>query len=444
MSSGTTRDDINTWYYNGSSYNSGLKEYMFLCDVQVQDGSVKDAHTTVMSHFEVERKSKVRISDRNVTQKMDSGASRSMSGVPDRLHEPLPLPRVRIIGFNGTSSQPTTFGYNSDDKEEYYVPDMPSNLVLLCAHSYASDGAVILLEDGGMVIRLSPTELADFKSYIRHQYVTTKELDVKDRTYVVRDTPHDTADTIAELPCAAIEECFGQTATRYFNTKVHVSNQKERVLTLLLTGLSFRDWSILVKHDSISGVPPDVTTQMLNSFEHQYGCTPDIVRLAVPIQPDQQWGLMDPPVVLERVGQRYEVDCLTMDYNETPKKLQQDSPLPEPAAVVKPPKKLPSHGGATCAVLGVDCYSGYVHGRLLKSTANSVSYVGELIAQVEQEHNKVELLAADSGVLTASLFQVMTPDLEKYLQDHRPPITPERGEPDNHSVDSVMSNAKSE
>ena len=34
-------------------------------------------------------------------------------------------------------------GVNDDGKVEYYVQSMPSDLVLLCAHEYASDGAAV-------------------------------------------------------------------------------------------------------------------------------------------------------------------------------------------------------------------------------------------------------------------------------------------------------------
>jgi hypothetical protein len=35
---------------------------------------------------------------------------------------------------------------------EYYVSNMPSDMVLLSAHDYASDGAAILMKDSGVVL----------------------------------------------------------------------------------------------------------------------------------------------------------------------------------------------------------------------------------------------------------------------------------------------------
>ena len=73
-------------------------------------------------------------------EKFDSGASRCMSGDPSRLVtiQPNIANRVKIVGFNNTSSEPTTCGFNEDNLEEYYVSDMPSNLTLLCANSVKS------------------------------------------------------------------------------------------------------------------------------------------------------------------------------------------------------------------------------------------------------------------------------------------------------------------
>ena len=95
-----------------------------------------------------------------VTEKMDSYASSSMSGDVTRIVTELPLDTdVRIIGFNGTTSSPAGVGLNSDGKKEFFVPSMPKNLALLSAHSYAVDGAVVLLGDGGVVLQLPPPNL---------------------------------------------------------------------------------------------------------------------------------------------------------------------------------------------------------------------------------------------------------------------------------------------
>jgi hypothetical protein len=184
-------------------------------------------------------------------------------------------------------------GVNSDGKHEYFVPDMPSDLVLLCGHAYASDGAAILYKDGGMVVKLDPQELQDLLSFVS-KYQIIKRLKVSNRTYEVADSMDElsfyltdqestqpTINLFADSNSPDELEALASTATRYFNTKVNVSNTTERILTLLLTGLSFNDLYQHVKHKSLDGIPPDVTISSLNHFEHKYGRTPDIIRMAL-------------------------------------------------------------------------------------------------------------------------------------------------------------------
>ena len=111
-----------------------------------------------------------------------------------------------------------------------------------------------------------------------------KYLKVQNRTYEVNNAKNP-ANTVSNQQIQFNEnqeEALQGTATRFFNTKVNVSNQTERILTLLMTGLSFRDWQMHVKHGSLGGIPPDLTSHGLNRFEYRYGRTPDIVRLAHP------------------------------------------------------------------------------------------------------------------------------------------------------------------
>jgi len=93
-------------------------------------------------------------------EKFDSGASRCMSGDPSRSVTTLPTDnRVRIVGFNNSHSEPSLCGLNADNKEEYNVSDMPSNLTLLCANTYCQDGCAVLFADDGLVLRMSESEL---------------------------------------------------------------------------------------------------------------------------------------------------------------------------------------------------------------------------------------------------------------------------------------------
>lgn len=211
---------------------------------------------------------------------------------------------ISIMGFNGQTSSPSAVGINEDGRKEYFVPHMPKDLVLLSAHSYAKDGAAILHENGGVVLRLTDQELKSLMDSVQ-QYPILKTLTVKNRTYEVNSNSHQHKET-----------AFTNTATRYFNTKINVSNQTERVLTLLLTGLSFQDWYSHVQHGSMAGIPLDVTQQSLNKFERAYGRTPDIIRLSKPMKSKNQQGLMDTSDKLTYLGQRIEIDVMHPDFND--------------------------------------------------------------------------------------------------------------------------------
>ena len=211
-------------------------------------------------------------------EKFDTGASRCMSGDPRRtLHSKRPLQTaVRITGFNSTRSTPTSMGMNADGKDEYYVEDMPKHLTLLCAHAYCTDGCAVLYEDGGLVLRMTKAELAALKEFLS-SYPVVKHLVVNNRTYEVDNTQLATPEamTVIEVDgerarSPVQEDALSGIATRFFNTKVNVSNQEERILTLLMTGLTFRDLYMHVKNKSLSGLPPDLTAAGPNRFAHKF------------------------------------------------------------------------------------------------------------------------------------------------------------------------------
>ena len=357
----------------------------------------------------------------HVIEKMDSGASSSMSGAANRIvTEQKIADNVRIVGFNGTTSSPEMVGLNSDGEKEFYVPSMPENLALLSAHSYALDGAVVLLGDGGVVLNLSPLELEEFKDSL-NRYCKTKELCVNNRTYEVVSTEEPNSKKSDDI------EAMSNTAVRFFNTKVNVSNKSERILTMLMTGLSFQDLYLHVTNGSLDGLPPDLTIPALNHFEHKYGRTPEIIQMAHARNPGHRKGLMTPRTDLKCCGERYEIDCMEPD-------LISEGLIENDKASKS--RKLASHGGAIAGAVGVDCYSGFVHGKLLKSTANSVLFVNEFVAKVELEGWNIAVLAADSGVLTSSMFQVMTPAVEAMCLKHQPVIRAVRSEPYDHSLET--------
>lgn len=225
---------------------------------------------------------------------MDSGASMSMSGVPGRIKYSRPVMDTKIVGFNGSLSTVNEVGSNSDFKREYYVANMPEDLVLLSAHEYATGGAIILLEDGGAVLKMNTTELEEFKMLIS-KYQVFKKLCVNDRTYEV-------AGSVCEYAGLSISsdslkhdfnEAYSATASRFFNTKVHVSNVEERILTMLLTGFSYADLYQLAKSNGIGGLHPDINVKTLNRYMQKYGATPTLITLSRPRTVADRTGLKD-------------------------------------------------------------------------------------------------------------------------------------------------------
>jgi len=328
------------------------------------------------------------------TIKFDSACSRCMSGIPERLRDTSkPLSTIAVKGFNGTVSTVDTVGVNDDGKREYYIQNMPADLCLLSANEYAKDGAAILMEDDGVVLRLSSEEKERFREYIS-QFQKIKELVVRNRTYEVANSSSD-------------EVAMNNTATRYFNSKVNVSNNEERIMATLLTGLSFRDIYHMIKYNCAKGLPRDITIQSLNSFQHKYGSTPDVLQLAVPNLAGNTKGYMAPIEKVTEVGQRVEADFMQFDFNDTTVdvKTQQKKTI-----------KLTSHGGATGAYLSVDVYSGLLHGRLIVSVSESVQRVKETIETYQRDGHKVKLFAADMGVLIQGKFSVATPEVQEYVR----------------------------
>ena len=184
-----------------------------------------------------------------------------MSGVAHRLtNETMPTDNIYVKGFNESTSQVTKVGLNSDSKSELYIPTMPSNLVLLCAADYSQSGATILFPTDGFVLSLTAAE----QEYLR-TYATSKphikQLTVQNNTYEVVDPVPVTMPVPASEP-----EAYNSTATKYFNSKVNVSSTQERILATLLTGLTFRDLLSISKHNSVQGLPRDITPDTLHTL----------------------------------------------------------------------------------------------------------------------------------------------------------------------------------
>jgi hypothetical protein len=364
--------------------------------------------------------------------KIDSGCSRSVSGIPGRLSNDHPItydPPISITGFNNSTSSVTAQGINSDSKIEYYVKSMPSNLALLCAADYAQDGAIILLKDKGYILDLSDLDLNNLIKYILN-FKISKNLIVRGNTYEV-----DFSNDYVNLPSVA----YSSTANKYFNSKINVSSNDERILAMLLCGLPYKTLEFAVKNGSITSLPRDITRDSLLSFSRKYGNNPEILQLSLPDLAGNVKGYMKPADPIIKVGQLVEGDYVHSEINEDFNTSNVTHPPPSstnPNMLLKKKsslyrKKLLTHGQASAMYVYKDIFSGYVNGHLVKNLSNSLDNVKIMNNYFKLHHHSIHTFAADIGVISASHFQVMIPVVTKYLISET--ITPITAEAYNHN-----------
>ena len=328
-----------------------------------------------------------------------------------------------VKGFNNTTSSVAATGTNPDFKPELYVPGMPQDLVLLCAADYTSSGATILLPTEGYVLSLAPDHQQFLRDYAQ-QHSIIKTLTVNNNTYEVAPDPSPPDPLLA----------YSSAATKYFNSKVNVSTAQERILSTLLTGLTFRDLLFMTMNNSVSGLPRrDLTATALHSFENKYGRTPDVLQLAFPNLSGNAKGYFAPKPLLTHCGQRIEADFFEAEFNDLPTMddtLTSTTPLtPTQRSKLK---KLKIFGGATAAYVYIDVFTGFVSGILVTSMAKPLLLVQSTIQAFKAKDHKVEVFSADQGVISQALYRVGLPEVQKYLVETEH-ITAECGEAYNHN-----------
>ena len=341
---------------------------------------------------------------------MDSACGRNMSGVDGRVSEKGNGEELVVGGFNGKKSIANIKGINEDGKEEWFVEDMPNDLVLLCANEYAKDGVVILFSDDGMVIRLRGDDEKELRNWIE-KYPVEKMLVVKNATYRVVDNEEE-------------GEVDAMVANTYFNTKVNVSDGEERILAYMLMGFG---WDTLwggVNDGSIKGFHPGLTKELLNKFAKKWGKSPDILQMAHPNVTGNLKGYMSERQEVLEVGY-IQADFMSYDFNDPNLGKTEDDRVGG-----RRRKKLQTIGGAIAGFVAVDDYSGFVYGRLVKSMASPMQLIEELFGEYEKYGHHVKSFAADEGVSSSSDCRVMTTEVEKLLIGKRCGLV--KADPYNH------------
>ncbi len=393
------------------------------------------------------------------TQKFDSACSHCMSGDKTRIR-PTNNPSkstIRINGFNNSTSFVTHSGVNEYNKPEHYVEDMPEHLCLLCAYEFARDGAAILMESGGCVIRIQPEQMGEFMAYIK-QFPTLLKLSVKNQTYEVdhtSDTAAFSAETVSTTPDLNEEEILEACAvgTMFFNTRLNTSTVEQRILAYLISGLTLDNLKNYIKHNTATGIHPSVTLASLNQFERDYGSSPEAFQLAQPNMIGNRPGFMSVPKPIVKVGDVVEADVMECDINdveeqpktsvsagdskkskkgkknqppvaESPSLPQGLPPVIDLTTLVEPAPssnnrkkvaKLPSLGGGLYVFLTIDRYSGYVHGQILKTLQSPEKYVEWIIQIYERDNHPIQSFIADVGVIPTSKTKITTSAVEQLL-----------------------------
>eukprot|EP01036_Dinobryon_divergens_P034330 gene34330-44348_t len=266
------------------------------------------------------------------TIKFDTACSYSMSGDPTRLTTISASPdSIMVKGFNNTSSSVAATGYNDDSQPELYVPSsfVPLTIPLLVLqYSYP---------------------MRDM-SCPHQQYL---------REYAQQ---HDIIKTLTS-PITPPQPC----------TSTAISAQ-ERILSTLLTGLTFRDLLFLTNNNAVSGLPRDLNATALHSFENKYGRTPDVLQLAFPDLSGNTKGYFAPKPVLTHCCQRIEAHFFEPEFND----LNSIDETSQPSLTSTQRSKL----------------------KKIKS------YVQATVKAFQAKGHKVDVFSADQGVrYSASLFR---------------------------------------
>ena len=420
---------------NYGTFNGHLDDYKLDSFAGIKDRFRRDGHGFL----------------RVVREILDSGASHSMSGDSRRLKAKEAVD-LAIRGFNDSKSAAESKGVNSDGMPELYIPSMPEDLVLLCLHDYAKKGCVYLSGEGGKVLLLTPSQRESMERYLA-SFPTVLDLEVENGVYVVRRQPADNFDPHRQAVLA--EEAYwngvSYRAGLYFNGKVNYNTVSERILGLMMSGLSFGAIRSALKHQSIGGVHPDITLEALIRYEREHGRSPDVVQMALAHQPGNVKAFDKQKEKLVRRGQRIEFDAFAWDTNDRSRgqskkesmsraEREQDDLLEADELGVyserKRVDKLRERGGADHAEIFMDCYSGKVFGVLRKPGSRALDSVKDCIRTLQGLNVKIEKFAADSGFLSNSEYRVFTSEVIAHLLECS--IEIERAEAYNHSIGTAF------
>ena len=398
---------------------------------------------------------------------MDSGASMNMTSAVESL-DPTTVrlgvgkQGIRIQGFNGMQESTRTVGSNKEgfDTALLQPQQMPVDLELLCAHDYASLGAVVLHAHGGSVLRLDDQERQRFLEYIAHLREVMRlkvhrkiyEVDPNHSLYSLTPASFDHQDssdqapvddayfvrhaTIVDSQDPAVVESIIDTAYSSIYTlgRVNYSDTDSRIYGMLLSGVTFATLKHTANNQSILGIHPSITATALRTFEKQHGSTPDIVALANYDAVPHYKSFEKEIVQLKRPGQHLLNDTFFSDFNTTAPVAGLSASNKEPTLsdMAKRVSKLTTYGGAIAMNLTVCAYTGFVHGFLLQPQVTALSVVTQALDSFATGLQcTTEMFSADDGIVSDSKFTVYTPPVRALLLSRH--IKFQKALPYNHS-----------
>lgn len=318
---------------------------------------------------------------------------------------------VKIKGVGKVLDGVVKKGINEDGLEELYVEEMDLDLVLLSANQYARKGAVILFGEDGVVLQMTEEEKEILREHIK-SYEMTKKLEVENSTYRVLYEVID-----EEEQCAML-------ANTYFNTKVNVSNEEERILAYMLSGLTWEMLREALDKQLFTGLHPNITKSLLERFSRKWGKSPDILQMAHPNITGNAKGYMSERDEVKEVGY-LQADFMSFDFNEVGESVNTRESI-----IGGKKTKLKTLGGAIAAFVVVDKFSRYCIGRLVKTVARPVHLVKEIMGEMDTYGHKIKSFASDAGVSSSSDFRVMTGEVDVLLRSAGIQII--KADPHNH------------
>lgn len=395
--------------------------------------------------------------------RLDSACSITMSGDKSRLMNVLPRSNVVVRGFDDSRQESSVMGYNSHNVVELYVPNMPPDLVLYSLQQYLKqyNACAVFYPEGGAVYNIAPIAMKSMFSQLGQDDILM-QLAVQNGTYCVvedrmstvalldqedhrDDDENDDLHMKSALICDLVSgknsvadvediehdlECYG-VATRYFNTKIHASSTDQLILAYLLAGFTINQIQTALKHTSIYGFHPLITHGALKKFTDTYGFTPDAVQLATATRLPNVPAYNTPPTEYTKIGECLEIDCMESEFNIEEVKTDKNG-----KRHVTHSRAL-SLGGARYAVVGVDCYTGFIVGSVLPQLKNPLKMIEDILHQMrtaaKAKHGDIAItsIAADQGVASKSHFRVVNTDVEAFAKVNH--ISLRTADPYNHS-----------